>query len=69
MAHDQSNAILARWARDALREYDRVSGGGLTEEGLLPMLLASLHHLADQQRWDFARASRAADALYETEVE
>ena len=62
-----SNAILARWARDALREYDRVSGGGVTEEALTPMLIASLLHLADQRGWDAAKILADARQLYSTE--
>ena len=43
------NAVLCRWARAALREYDRVSGGGLIEKETIPLVMASLAHLADQE--------------------
>lgn len=66
---NKSRAILARWARDALREYARVSGGGVTESALIPLAVASLAHLAEQI--DGADAGRVAldtgRALYEEE--
>jgi len=45
---NHSRAILARWGRDALIEYDRVSGGGCTEAATIPLAMASLAHFAEQ---------------------
>lgn len=64
----QSNAILARWAKDALREYDRVSGGGTTEVALIPLLIASLGHLADQTFENGEVAIASGLALYREET-
>lgn len=64
-----SNQPLVDWAAAALNTYDFASGGGLTEEGLLPMLLASLMHLADDRQWDFKRAFRKARQVYTEEVQ
>jgi len=69
MSQRDSNAILSRWAMDSLKEYDRVSGGGVTNQALLPMLMASLRHLADQQGWSWSVAERESRRLYNSEKE
>lgn len=63
----KSNAILARWARDALKEYDRVSGGGCTEEATIPLVIASLLHFAKQRGLNPADVSAKALQLYSDE--
>lgn len=64
-----STAIVCRWAKDALKEYDRVSGGGCTLEATLPMLIGSLAHLADQMGSGGEKAIAEAVKLYRMENE
>lgn len=59
-----SFAILCRWAREALRTYDRVSGGGCTELATIHIAAASLAHLADSLGADGAEELNKALHLY-----
>ncbi len=61
------NAIMARWARDALKEYDRVSGGGCSEIATVPLVIASLLHFAEQQGRDGLTVAYEAIHLYQSE--
>jgi hypothetical protein len=62
------NQPLVDWAQAALQNYDQASGGGLTEEGLFPMLLASLMHLAAARGWSFSDAVKQAEGIFQEEV-
>ena len=66
---DHNNAILSRWAKDALKEYERVSGGGVTHAALIPLLMASLGHLADQMSNNGKTAFDEAFKLYTEEAQ
>ena len=43
------NETFREWARAARRTYDEISGGGLEDWALTPLLIASLLHLADRE--------------------
>lgn len=68
--------IFRDWAAGALDAYDDIASrftgdahcGGLSRECQLSMLLASLHHLADDAGWDWAAATKRADETYALEV-
>lgn len=70
------NAPFIAWATAALAEYDRAASThtgdkhcGLTDEGQMQMLIASLHHLADHRAWNWDAAMDAAARTYEAERE